>query len=256
MGGVLAGCKDSSMDIVKKYKLSIDTSMSVGEALDGSPMCESVKWEESVENPKIVFATCEVSQARLKKEFDALNEVYENVVKAVKKERNDDVNKWLETLKKYLDDYKNKDSKDIDTKTLAEIIKKHCVVEKEPTEANGYMPEYPKCKNNEIEKEVVSTFGLSKTHDRLPISVSLSQAAVAYQQMVYAEMPPTKYDIVNKSHRQINEKPTPLSSMAYLITFKIYDGDSVGVSGITRIDSRGSFDIRNPGSQIAEFYKR
>ena len=106
MGGVLAGCNDSSMDIVKKYKLSIDTSMSVGEALDGSPMCESVKWEESVENPKIVFATCEVSQARLKKEFDALNEVYENVVKAVKKERNDDVNKWLETLKKYLDDYK------------------------------------------------------------------------------------------------------------------------------------------------------
>lgn len=256
MGGVLAGCNDSSMDIVKKYKLSIDTSMSVGEALDGSPMCESVKWEESVENPKIVFATCEVSQARLKKDFDAMNELYENVVKVVKEERSDEANRRLEALKKDLDGYKNKDSKDIDTKTLAEIIKKHCVVEKEPTEANGYMPDYPKCKNDEIKKEVMSTFGLSKTHDYLPISIPIGASANIYYQMVYAEMPPSDWEITDKSYRQINKKPTPLSSMTYLITFKIYDDDSVGVRGITRIDSRGSFDIRNPGSQIAEFYKR
>ena len=74
----LTACGGSNVKLVKNYTFNALKSMPVGTAIDGSPLCKKVKWQdESTKEQKFVSASCSMNDELVKEHFDINSKMFQ-----------------------------------------------------------------------------------------------------------------------------------------------------------------------------------
>lgn len=94
--GIMAGCGDNAVDMVKKHTPTNFKSMNLATAIETSKICSDILWSDtSGDGLKSVDVTCKVSQSVLKAEFDKQNARYLKAVDEAKARVNEKIDRNL-----------------------------------------------------------------------------------------------------------------------------------------------------------------
>ena len=84
----LTACGGSNVKTVKNYTFDFNKSMNVGTAIDGSPLCKKVKWQdESTKEQKFVTAACSMNDELVKEYFEDGDKDYKKLVASMEENK-------------------------------------------------------------------------------------------------------------------------------------------------------------------------
>ena len=124
----LTACGGSNVKTVKNYTFDFNKSMNVGTAIDGSPLCKKVKWQdESTKEQKFVTAACFMNDELVKEYFDDNEKRYKQMTENLEKAKT----RALEELGRKYKKMASDNTPEFNQDKLIAASKNICKIEKE-----------------------------------------------------------------------------------------------------------------------------